>query len=242
MQYHSLVNHNGVIWKMRKSNKKIHAHERSISSYDRKPGKHPPRKNILIVCEGKETEPNYFKSLRCYLKLQNVQVEIKDRAGAPKSIIDMAVRLQEKRKKESEKSISLSEYDTVWCVFDIENPHLNPSLKKAISKADSNNYELAISNPAFEFWYILHFGKTTRPFNNGKEVKDLLKTYINNYSESLDVFSLLRKKTKYAINNSKEILDKHPEKEERFPNPSTRIHLLVKEMIEMSIIGREEVN
>ena len=35
---------------------------RDLSSLDRRSRHQRPRKSILIVCEGKATEPNYFKS------------------------------------------------------------------------------------------------------------------------------------------------------------------------------------
>lgn len=60
-------------------------------------------------------------------------------------------------------------------MFDVENPHQNPTFAEAVRKADQREYALAISNPAFEFWYILHFEQTTRPFGSGGEAKDYLR-------------------------------------------------------------------
>jgi len=39
-------------------------HERTMNSYDRRLGSRSPGRCILIVCEGAETEPNYFESNR----------------------------------------------------------------------------------------------------------------------------------------------------------------------------------
>jgi hypothetical protein len=45
-------------------------------------------------------------------------------------------------------------YDHVWCVFDVdEHPHI-PDAKQ---QARDNGIELAISNPCFELWLLLHF-------------------------------------------------------------------------------------
>jgi hypothetical protein len=213
-------------------------HERNIGSYDRKAGKHPPNKSILIVCEGKETEPNYFTALRNYLRLSTVEVMVINDGGAPISIVNMATRLVNRRKKEVRKKEKQSQIDIVWCVFDCENPNLNTTLNVAVNKADSLNYRLAVSNPAFEFWYILHFINTTRPFNNGKEVKEFLKIYIPNYCESLPVFTQILINVNTAINNSTQSLKNHPDGNNRFPNPSTFVHLLVVELLEMSIVGK----
>jgi hypothetical protein len=119
----------------------------------------------------------------------------------------------------------------------VENPNLNPTFSTAVKKADQNHFNLAISNPAFEYWYILHFEKTTRPFTNGQEAKQYLARLISNYHEALPVFFTLLPKTKTAIQFSKSVVENHPEGNSRFPNPSTTVHLLVEKLINMSSSG-----
>jgi len=72
-----------------------------MNSYDRRPGSRSPGRCILIVCEGAETEPNYFSSLREHLKLSTISVKIKDRAGAPISVVDEAQTQVAKRQQDS---------------------------------------------------------------------------------------------------------------------------------------------
>ncbi len=214
-------------------------HERPINSYDRRPGKRAPGRCLLIVCEGAETEPNYFKELRKCLKLPTVQVEIQGRGGVPISLVDKAKQLKEKREKEMKKGRTYaSMFEEVWCVFDVENPNINSSFYIAVSMADARGYSLAISNPAFEFWYIVHFECTTLPLADGREAKKYLQQhYIPEYQESMDVFNkYLVDNTLKAINNAKSILKSHND-DQRFPNPSTQVHLLVEEMIKMSSFG-----
>lgn len=129
------------------------------------------------------------------------------------------------------------EFEIVWCVFDTENLNNNPTFNQAVQVADANNYSLAISNPAFEFWYILHFESTTRPFNNGKEVKGYLKKFINNYKESMTVLPLLVGSMSAAISRAENVLQNHPDGGNRFPNPSTGVHILTAQLIDMSPSG-----
>ena len=49
-----------------------------------------------------------------------------------------------------------AEIDEFWCVFDVEWPRNHPGLR-AIEQARANSIQLAISNPCFELWLILHF-------------------------------------------------------------------------------------
>jgi hypothetical protein len=241
----SLVSRSGGKQKMPKrkpDRRNPRFHERTLNSYDRRLGRHLPSKCILIVCEGAETEPNYFESLRHYLKLSTISVKIQDRAGAPINVVDEALAQFNKRKQDiRDGRINVPQFEAVWCVFDVEDPHHNQTFNRAIQNADQNGFNLAVSNPAFEFWYVLHFERTTRPFTNGNELKEYLKRRIPGYQEAMPVFEELVASTHIAIQNATNILEKHPQGEQRFPNPSTNVHSLVGEMIEMSPSGREHL-
>jgi hypothetical protein len=45
-------------------------------------------------------------------------------------------------------------YDEVWCVFDVDD---HPRVDDAKQQARDNGIKLAISNPCFELWVLLHF-------------------------------------------------------------------------------------
>jgi hypothetical protein len=217
--------------------------ERKSKTYDRRPGKTNPGKCLLIVCEGAETEPNYFKDLKNYLKITLVEVQIEKRAGAPISLVERTEQLVAQRDKDVRSEVTgSSRYEAVWCVFDVENPNNNPTFADAVRKADRCHFSLAISNPAFEYWYILHFEPTTSPFKDGGEIKNYLRrNHIPGYEEAMPVFKCLLGQTSQAINRSKSILENHPDSGKRFPNPSTYVHQLVEELIEMSPSGREHL-
>jgi hypothetical protein len=42
-------------------------------------------------------------------------------------------------------------------VFDVEAPQRHPNLSEALELAGKNEIRVAISNPCFEFWLMLHF-------------------------------------------------------------------------------------
>ena len=52
--------------KHKPTGKPTRRYERSSNTYDRRPGKTIPGRCILIVCEGAETEPNYFQEMKNY--------------------------------------------------------------------------------------------------------------------------------------------------------------------------------
>lgn len=105
------------------------------------------RGRILIVCEGKETEPNYFSS---FPKLDNVSVVTTGGKGSPSQVVKKALELRDKAKQ--------SPYDAVWAVFDKDN---FTDFKTAIDTAQGKQIGCAWSNEAFELWFICHFENPT---------------------------------------------------------------------------------
>lgn len=219
------------------------SHERSNNSYDRPSGKRKPGECILIVCEGEETEPKYFMALRNELHLSENQVKIHKGCKGPLPLVEEAQRLVKQRKQDvaNDKTVD-SNFDAVWCVLDRENPNCNPTFEPAIrkiKKAKDPCYFPAVSNPAFEFWYLLHFESTTRQFANGEEIKKYLRNrWISGYDESMPVFDLLSKSAQLAdvILRSEQILEHGSTPSVEFPNPSTQVHLLVEKMQSMSSV------
>ena len=105
------------------------------------------RGRILIVCEGKETEPNYFSS---FPKMDNVSVVTTGGKGSPSQVVKKALELRDKVKQ--------SPYDAVWAVFDKDN---FTDFKTAIDTAQGKQIGCAWSNEAFELWFIYHFENPT---------------------------------------------------------------------------------
>lgn len=198
---------------------------RSLNDYRRNRGIRHPGKVVVIVCEGQETEPNYFGALRQKFRLSTLNVKIVPDQGAPISVVNCAI---DEKKKIDEPT------DEVWCIFDTENPNENPSLRTAIEKARNARINLAISNPSFEYWYYIHFDQSSRPFSNGQEMKRALRIHIPDYDESANVFPKLDGLTQIAIENAGILRKGSLENWDIFPNPSTGVDKLVAEILEMA--------
>lgn len=212
-----------------------HVRPRSDASFERKPGQRPPRLSILIVCGGKRTEPTYFKSLCADLKLSLVKVEIVEEAVDPASLVERAVARREKRQRESKQSHGKTPaFDEVWCVFDTERLADNPTFDPAVDSAKSEGINLAVSNPAFEYWYLLHFRETNRPFYDANELVKVLKEYLPNYTKNQNTYRLIVAQTDRAIERAHRLLRNPPEPGE-FPNPSTHVYKLVQKLKDMAI-------
>lgn len=99
------------------------------------------KQKILIVCEGKNTEPSYFNKF----KLTTATVKTVGEGRNTITLVDRAIQLSKK-----------DDYDQVWCVFD-KDEFTNEHFNNAIFKAEGLGFKVAYSNQAFEYWLILHF-------------------------------------------------------------------------------------
>ncbi len=193
---------------------------RSSKSFRRRPASRDPQATVLIVCEGEKTEPNYFRSLCRALRLTSVRVVGEGCGNAPISIVDYAL-------------VAGVAYDAIWCVMDVEEDGKNPSLRPALNKATDHKLKIVLSNPCFEYWILLHFQDSGRPFRNCKEVGHKLKEVLPDYEKGQDYFQDLEPKMATAVARAKRIRKNSPDPRiER--NPSTEVDLLVAELSKMA--------
>jgi hypothetical protein len=191
-------------------------------------------RTILIVCEDSKSSPDYFVRLRSELTLTSVTVEVygKECGSAPISVVNYAIE----RKQEVETSSIRDKYDEIFCVIDIDEHETD----QAIQKARDNNLNMIISNPCFEYWYILHFRKTGKSCPRHKLCselkKELKKRGCKAYNKSgCDFIDQIYPLTKTAIKNAKDILKSqyHDESDLRKCDPSTHVYKIV-ECMELS--------
>jgi RloB-like protein len=203
------------------------------------------RNSILIICEGEETEPNYFQNF----PVSNIKVKTIGTGRNTESLVDEAIK----------KWIEFSEedefYERLWCIFDRDSFSQN-SYDSAFKKANDEekrlnrrfkrragrriNISIAYSNQAFELWYLLHFDYIDSALSRS-EYKRMLtgrmeKKYEKNDPSMYQFFEILSKKTncqkgqKFAIANAKK-LRKGLNKELRHNHcPSTTVDKLVEEL------------
>jgi hypothetical protein len=157
---------------------------------------------VLIVCEGSKTEINYFNELIKDLKLSTVNIEILDiKQTTPDSLLREAEKLYKNSKGER------NLFDKVYCIFDKDKHPKYQETKNTIDqiKKPKDVYYYAFSEPCFEFWLLLHFTKTDRPFADFDELrKDRdFRKYFPNYKKSEIIFNDLKDKIPTACQNAK---------------------------------------
>lgn len=137
---------------------------KSSSEIKRSSGNKEPKKYILIVVEGQETEYNYFCELRRDLRLNTTKVEVITAAGGdPLVLVNKTYDIVEQNKKNNKRE-GTPVYDEVFCVFDEDNKP--EKYKLACEKANNCHFTSITSIPCFEFWFLLHYCYTTGLFHN----------------------------------------------------------------------------
>jgi hypothetical protein len=195
-------------------------------------GQRIPRKLILIVVEGEETEYNYFNDLKAELRLPTTEIQVYSGSGGdPCKVVEKANSYRNKM---------TSKPDEVFCVFDYDNKR--EQYEQALKKAQDYGFEESITSiPCFEIWLILHFQYTSRSFQNCSEVETQVQQnlvnakLVNNtaqYDKSLRYYNLLKDKLEQAIENAERLEKEQQEIDLVHANPSTKVHLLVKKLRE----------
>ena len=194
---------------------------RPEAAYRRRPGKRAPKRVIRVFCDARKTEPEYFKALRRLTRGKDVHLDVRKEIGGVLNLVSRAV--EDRRDPDP---------DEVWCVFDVEGPGAGIPLGEAIQQTRNGCVELAVSNPAFEYWYLLHFEKTDRLFHDAVELINYLRKHIPDYDKSKPVFEqVLQKRTKQASENARLLRASREGHWDGFGNPSTSVDRLVERIL-----------
>ncbi len=174
----------------------------------RRPSPHRSEKTrILIVCEGRETEPNYFRGLREEEAVQqhfNIVVQ-EGKGGSCLAVVEQAISEREKA------AARRKEFDEVWCVFDVEQAGQRKQVIKARTLASKNEIQVVLSNPSFECWLLAHFDRTKKSFADGNAViaelnKHWRHTFGQDYEKNDEqLYARLADRTRPAIDNARRV-------------------------------------
>jgi hypothetical protein len=183
-------------------------------------GNRQPVPVILIVCEGKKTEPNYFNDFPVPKQIR----EIHGLGMDPLRLVQEARAFQQQYRRERG-----YDYGQVWCVFDRDEVPLE-RFRQALKLAEENGFHLAYSNPAFELWYLLHFRYSDRPMTR-YECQSELEAWLNSpYQKHRKLYSTIQVNQPDAIKHAMRLLAQYNPCDPANDNPSTTVHLLVQEL------------
>lgn len=187
----------------------------------RKVGNRNPRNVAIVVTEGR-TEKIFFNGLK--QRMSNVEIK------TPKTSPTDAVNLVNLCIFHiDDYGLNLDHGDVAICAFDIQG-NVETKLIEAIDLANGHGITLALTNPCFELWYILHFRDLSHQINC-HDAQTLLEEHIENYSKTTDYSRILKPKKEQAVLRAERLWHSHglgDRVRPIQPNPSTSVHMAVK--------------
>ena len=201
---------------------------KGIRELKRREHKRAPYDKVLIVTEGKKTEPEYFEDLKKYYRIHSANIKI-DGSGdsSPESVVKYGKKLYEDERSRGDT------FDRVYFVFDKDTHLTYPQALDEIKRYRRKNTFFAINSvPCFEYWLLLHFTYTTESFKAAGKLSaadaviQKVRKHIPDYDKSTaGLFVQLYDQLEQAKKNA--VLSIEEASKTRTDNPSTRVHELV---------------
>lgn len=190
-------------------------------------GTKDPKRRVVVVAEGEKTEPQYLALLRPRCVAALIELEVVDEpATDPRSLVRRAVDTKADANRAFRRTKDPNDLvDEVWCVFDVDE---HPFLHEATQHARDNHVQVAISNPSFELWLLLHFVSQTA-FLTRDEARRRLRQHLVGYDKTLPSLDLLEGRFADARARANALDRKHEGDGTRFPdnNPSSGVSRLI---------------
>ena len=178
---------------------------------------------FVIAVEGEKTEAQYFS----LFKSTRVHVEVlpagPDGLSAPKQVLARLVAFEER--------FDLDQDDERWMAIDVDKQR-GQFLDEVTQAARESGYNLAISNPCFELWLLLHFQDAELPYADCAAVIERLRPHVGGYNKSkirLDPYTFDRVREAAARARALE-----GERDTRWPNPpGTHVFKVVERLLRL---------
>lgn len=192
---------------------------------ERKQGTREAKPRLILCFEDGQSAPSYFEAYRIDNRLtkKSFIVDFNSSVTDPLSVVKRAI--EKKEYLVSNKEFVIEEGDQVWAIVDVDR---HETLRKAIQLAKDNDIKLAISNPCFEYWILLHFEDCAPHISICSElISKCLKKYIPKYDKGSTDFSKIVEKAAIASNLAEKNFKAKAEPDPVKCCPCTQIYELI---------------
>lgn len=180
------------------------------------------RRVVLIVCEGKKTEPLYFghfrEALRSVASIKLVSTNTTDAPGLARDARTQSERYGLETKKG----------DRAWIVFDADE-NSQAQIDECSKIAHRIDADIALSNPCFELWYLLHFEDRKEAIDR-KDALARLHRHLPDYGKGIDCCDALESVKTTAMERARALEARWGAAPSLSANPSTGVWRLVEEL------------
>jgi hypothetical protein len=122
--------------------------KRAALPFSRPGRRFKPGPTVLVICEDSKSSKNYLQDVSIHFRA-HVKVLVSHIGKTdPKGIVNEAAR-------------KVNSYDRVFCVIDRDE---HKSFDEAMQTAAVTNVHAIASYPCFEYWLLLHFVYSRKPY------------------------------------------------------------------------------
>lgn len=194
---------------------------RAQSPFDRKKPRFKQQARVLVLCEDTKSSLRYLLDAAHHFRAHAEVDIVHCGKNDPLNIVAEALRRHPM-------------FDKVYCAIDRDR-HEGFDAALALAAANASKVEVIVSYPCYEYWLLLHFRKTRKPYagvgnhsSGDLLVKDLCKEIgMENYAKgsSENLFDKLVPMLPSARQRAVQVLAEATN--ENNLNPSTRLHELI---------------
>ena len=130
---------------------------------------------FVISTEGTVTEPGYFRMFNNDTTILHVKV-LKNKGSEPITVL--------REMKRFLREASLRKDDEAWLVIDKDSWTDSQLTELYYWSITDPRYGLAVSNPRFEYWLLLHFEEGNK-ISSPNNCSDRLKRHLPNYDKGI---------------------------------------------------------
>lgn len=156
------------------------------------------KKPLIVICSegGKKSSEYYY-----FRNYTNRNLRIQFSTGNSTDPLGM---LEDLLKYIHNEDIASEDNCRIFLVLDtdLSEKRIN-EIKEIKQKCIDNNIEIITSAPTFEIWYVMHYRNNRLRFNTSKEVKKELQSLNGTYTESMNMYKIIKNSTDNARNTAK---------------------------------------
>lgn len=186
-------------------------------------------RHFTIVTEGEKSEPQYFRIVKQYVDVDTFVKIVPPQSKA--AATDPLTLLKRARTILPTVSDSIREVQTwIVCDRDVWTKDQLDAVYRWANENAADKHGLAMSNPKFEYWLLLHF-------ENGSGLKSVadcdlrLKTFLPGYDKGIPERLITEESIRQAVKRA----GQRPSTKGSWPKNlgETTVHLLIKELLKI---------
>ncbi|HSN24595.1 MAG TPA: RloB family protein [Methylomicrobium sp.] len=166
-----------------------------LRRFAREIGQRRYRKLFLIAAEGEKTEQQYFNFFNSSEATIKVECLKSGHSSSPFHVL--------KRMKTWLQKNELKDSDEAWLVVDKDRWTDEQLSELHTWSQEKENYALALSNPKFEYWLLLHF-EDGKGVQSSAQCSERLKQYLPDYNKGICINKFPKENIAEAVRRAKQ--------------------------------------